>query len=133
MSTLSLPQICSLSAVASLVSVWVAMAWATGEGLGATSAAFVNLPTVGWAVIAIRILLVGPEEMQDLSYCGGKEQQTGSGSCSAGTVAYGPRRQGNIQLNVLVLPSLPSETMLLVSLLCFINSSNSNALFSSYI
>lgn len=115
MSTLSFPQKCSLSTVASLVSVWVARA--TGESLGATSAEFDNLPTVGWAVVAFRFVLLGPEEIQDLSHCGGKEQQTGSGSCSAGTVVYGPRSQGNDQLNALALASLSSETTLLFSLI----------------
>lgn len=62
-STPSLPQMCSLSAVASLVSVWVAVARATGESLDATSAEFDNLPTVGWAVIASCFLLLGPEEI----------------------------------------------------------------------
>lgn len=123
----------SLSAVASVVLVWVATARATGESLDATSSEFAALPVVGWAVIASRLLLLSPEEIQELSRCSGIDQQSGSGSCSAGTVAHGPRGQRDIRLNALVLPSVSSKTMLIGSLICFISNSYSNALFRGYI
>jgi len=115
------------AAVAGLALVWVARA--TGEGLNSIPAGLCHLSVT---VMASHLLLIDPEGIQVLPHCSGKEEQTGLDSCSMGTVAYGPWRQGNAQLCALALASLSGETMLPVSMICFVNNSNSDDLPSGY-
>lgn len=124
---LSLLRVYLCSAVAGLVLVWDA--GATGEGLSSIPA---GLCHSSLAVMASYLLLTDPEGIQAPPHCGGKEEQTGLDSCSTGTVACGPRSQGNAQLYAFALESLSGETTPPVSVICFVNNSNSDDLPSGY-